>query len=139
MQPQQCPDSPAVVRNTRCHRRRRGATGVGETRGRWVAGLDRPAPRQPAWQVSVRRALGASTTPNAHGKRVRTSSARAIPTMPPWTWTRLSSAYTCPRARGGATRGSCTVRPWMPTRLPPTRYRPRVKAGRDDDGLQGTM
>jgi hypothetical protein len=33
-------------------------------------------------------------------------------------WTRLSSAYTCPRARGGATRGSCTVRPWTSTRLP---------------------
>ena len=46
-------------------------------------------------------------------------------------WTRLSSAYTCPRARGGATRGSCTVRPWTSTR-----YRPLVKVERDDDSLQ---
>jgi hypothetical protein len=37
MQPQQYPDGPAVVRDTCCHRRRHGATGVGETRGRWSA------------------------------------------------------------------------------------------------------
>ena len=39
---------------------------------------------------------------------------RAIQTMPPWRLTRISSACTWPRCRGGSSRGSWTAWPWRP-------------------------
>ena len=55
------------------------------------------------------------TSPASH-RRVLTIIARAIQTTPPCFLTRISSACTCPRARGRSTTCSWTAWPCMPAR-----------------------
>lgn len=59
-----------------------------------------------------------SLTSPASPTRVATLIARTIQTLPLGRLTRLSSACTWPRSRGGSTRYAWTVCPWRPARTP---------------------
>jgi hypothetical protein len=58
---------------------------------------------------------GTLTSP-ASPKRVRTISARALPTRSPGVFTRIASACTWPSSRGGSTPSSWTACPCCPAR-----------------------
>src|SRR5207244_5737307 len=60
-------------------------------------------------------ARGSLTSPPSH-KRVWTLMAKAIQTMPPCFFTRISSACTCPQSRGCSTKHSWTACPCFPER-----------------------